>query len=81
MLVALLEARDAHQAALETARAENDLAREQPIWLRRRVLREIRSWRDPQTEKSLALVDVVSFSWTLLVVASGAATIQAAMGL
>lgn len=76
MLVALVEAREAHRPALQVAKAENELAHEVPVWRRRKVLHELRSWRDAETERSLAYVDVVLLSWTLLAFASGAVTIQ-----
>lgn len=78
MLVALVDTRDAHRAALQVQRVEEQLIREQPRLRRRRWRKEIRSWRDDQTERSLAYVDVVAFSWTLLVAASAAASTQAA---
>ncbi len=81
MLVALVDVREAHRAALEVQRVEEQLVREQPRLRRRRWRKEIRSWRDDQTERSLAYVDVVALSWTLLVAASAAASIQAGRGL
>jgi len=79
MLVALVDVRAAHRPALEVARAEDELVQEQSLLRRRGVRRELRSWRDSETEKSLAYVDAIAFSWTLLVVASGAASVQAAL--
>jgi hypothetical protein len=81
MLVGLVDVREAHRAALEVQRVEEQLVREQPRLRRRRWRKEIRSWRDDQTEHSLAYVDVVALSWTLLVAASAAASIQAGRGL
>jgi hypothetical protein len=73
MMLALVEARDAHKGALAWARAEDELVREHPRLRRRKVRRELVAWRDPDTDRSLAYVDVVLMSWTLLVCASAAA--------
>jgi hypothetical protein len=81
MLVALVDVREAHRAALQVQRVEEQLVREQPRLRRRQSRKEVRSWRDDQTERSLAYVDVVLFSWTLLVAASAAASIQAGVRL
>jgi len=81
MLVALVEMREAHRPALEVARAEDELVQQQPRLSRRRWRKELRSWRDNDTERSLAYVDAVAFSWTLLVFASGAASVQAGLDL
>lgn len=81
MLVALVDVREAHRAALQVQRVEEQLVREQPRLRRRRARKEVRSWRDDQTERSLALVDVVLFSWILLVAASAAASVQAGVRL
>lgn len=77
MMLALVEARDAHREALTWARAEDDLVHEQPRLRRRSTRKELRSWRDQGTDRSLAYVDVVLFSWSLLVCASGGATVSA----
>jgi hypothetical protein len=77
MLVALVDTREAHRAALAVQQVEEQLIREQPRLRRRRWRKEVRSWRDDQTDRSLAYVDVVAFSWTLLVAASAAASLQA----
>lgn len=79
MMLALVEARDAHREALTWARAEDDLVHEQPRLRRRSMRKELRSWRDQDTDRSLAYVDVVLFSWSLLVCASGGATASAVM--
>lgn len=79
MMLALVEARDAHREALTWARAEDDLVHEQPRLRRRSTRKELRSWRDQDTDRSLAYVDVVLFSWSLLVCASGGATASAVM--
>lgn len=81
MLVALVDTREAHRAALQVQQVEEQLVREQPRLLRRRWRKEVRSCRDDQTERSLAYVDVVAFSWTVLVAASAAASIQIGIGL
>ena len=81
MLLALVDAREAHRPALQVQHVEEQLVREQPRLRRRRWRREVRSWRDDQTARSLAYVDIVAFSWTLLVAASGAASIQTGVGL
>lgn len=80
-LIALVEVRVAHRYALQVARAEDELAGEQPLWRRRRTRRELRSWRDPETDKSLALIDAVLFSWALLMFAAAAATAKAMIAL
>lgn len=80
MLVALVDAKNAHQDALSWARAEDQLIKEQPRLRRRKVRKELRSWRDPETDRSLAYVDVVLLGWTLLVSAAAAATFQALAG-
>jgi hypothetical protein len=79
MMLALVEAREAHRGALEWARAEDQLVNEQPRLRRRSARRELASWRDPETDRSLAYVDVVLFSWTLLVVASAGASLSAVL--
>lgn len=76
MIVSLVEAKEAHHDALEWARAEEDLVNEQPRLRRRRARRELRSWRDPDTDRSLAYVDLILFSWTLLACASAGATVS-----
>lgn len=81
MLVALVEMREAHRPALEVAKVEDELVQQQPWLSRRRWRKEVRSWRDKETERSLAYVDLVAFSWVLLVCASGAASIQAGTNL
>lgn len=73
MMLALVAAKEAHKDALAWARAENELIKEHPRLRRRKVRRELRTWRDPDTDRSLAHVDVVLLSWTLLVCASAAA--------
>ena len=77
MMLALVEAKDAHRDALLWAQAEDELVHEQPRLSRRSARRELRSWRAPDTDRSLAYVDLVLFSWTLLVCASGGATMTA----
>jgi hypothetical protein len=79
MLVAVVDMREAHRPAIEVARTEEQLVREQPRLKRRRWRKELRSWRDPQTERSLAYIDLVAFSWTLLVFASATATFRASV--
>lgn len=81
MLVSLIDIREAHRPALQVQQLEDQLVREQPRRHRRRWRKEIRSWRDAQTERSLAYVEVVALSWTLLVAASGAASIKAGLEL
>jgi hypothetical protein len=73
MLLALVDARDAHKDALAWARTEDELVREHPRLRRRKVRNELVTWRDPDTDRSLAYVDIVLLSWTLLVGASAAA--------
>lgn len=77
MMLALVEARNAHREAFTWARAEDDLVQEQPRLRRRSTRKELRSWRDQGTDRSLAYVDLVLFSWSLLVCASGGATVSA----
>jgi hypothetical protein len=81
MMLALVEAKDAHREALIWARAEDELVSEQPRLRRRSARKELTSWRDPDTDRSLAYVDLVLFSWTLLVCASGGATMAAVVKL
>jgi len=81
MLIALIEMREAHRPALEVARVENELVQQAPRLSRRRWRKELRSWRDKETDRSLAYVDAVAFSWTLLVFASAAASFQAGLDL
>lgn len=81
MMLALVDARGAHREALVWARAEDELVNELPRLRRRSARKELTSWRDPDTDRSLAYVDGVLFSWTLLVCASGGATITAVMKL
>jgi len=76
MLLALIDAREAHRYALAWARAEDQLIKEHPRRRRRKVRKELVAWRDPDTDRSLAYVDVVLLSWTLLVCASAAAAID-----
>jgi hypothetical protein len=73
MMLALVEARDAHKDAIAWARAEDELVKELPRLRRRKVWKELVTWRDPDTDRSLAYVDIVLLSWTLLVGASAAA--------
>jgi hypothetical protein len=75
MLLALVDARQAHKHALAWARAEDELIKEQPRLRRRKVRKELTTWRDPDTERGLAYVDVALLSWTLLVCASAAGAI------
>lgn len=81
MLTSLVEVREVHRPALQVARTEDEIVSAERLWHRRSARRELRSWRDRETEKSLAYVDVVLLAWTLLVLASGAATIQAIIAL
>lgn len=81
MLIALVEMRQAHRPALEVARTEDELVQQEPRLSRRRWRKELRSWRDDETERSLAYVDAVAFSWMLLVFASAAASFQAGLDL
>jgi hypothetical protein len=74
-MLAVVDVRAAHKDALAWARAENELIKEQPRLRRRKVRKELASWRDPDTDRSLAYVDVVLLSWTLLLSASAAAAI------
>jgi hypothetical protein len=67
MMLALVDAREAHRDALAWARTEDDLVKEHPRLRRRKVRKELVTWRDPETDRSLAYVDVVLLSWTLLV--------------
>jgi hypothetical protein len=80
-LVALVDVRAADGHALQVDRAEDELAIEQPLWRRRRTRRELRSWREPETDRSLALIDAVLFSWALLMFAAAAATAKATIAL
>ena len=73
MMLALVEAKEAHKDALAWARAEDELVRETPRLRRRKVRKELVTWRDPDTDRSLAHVDLVLLSWTLLVCGSAAA--------
>lgn len=73
MMLALFDAREAHKDALAWARAEDELVREHPRLRRRKVRKELVTWRDPDTDRNLAYVDIVLLSWTLLVGASAAA--------
>ena len=72
MLLALIDTKASHTDALGWSRAEDELVREQPRLSRRRLRKELASSRDPNTERSLAYVDVVLVSWTLLFAASKA---------
>lgn len=74
-MLAVADVRAAHKDALAWARAENELIKEQPRLRRRKVRKELTTWRDPDTDRSLAYIDVVLLSWTLLLCASGAAAI------
>lgn len=80
-IVAIVDMREAHRPAIEVAKIEEQLVQEQPRFKRRRGRKELRSWRDDETERSLAYVDLVAFSWTLLVFASGVASVQAGVDL
>lgn len=80
-IVAIVDMREAHRPAIEVAKIEEQLVQEQPRFKRRRWRKELRSWRDDETERSLAYVDLVAFSWTLLVFASGVASVQAGVDL
>jgi len=75
MMLAVVHVRTAHRDALSWARAEDELIKEQPRRRRRRARKELATWRDPDTDRSLAYVDVMLLSWTLLVFASAAAAI------
>ena len=77
MMLALVDAKTAHKDALSWARAEEELIKEHPRLRRRSVRKELATWRDPDTDRSLAYVDVVLLSWTLLVVAAAVATFSA----
>jgi hypothetical protein len=54
MMLALVQAKEAHQDALAWARAEDELINEEPRLRRRRARKELTSWRDPDTDRSLA---------------------------
>ena len=77
MMLALVDAKTAHKDALAWARAEDELIKEHPRLRRGKVRKELRTWRDPDTDRSLAYVDVVLLSWTLLVVAAAVAAFAA----
>lgn len=65
---------DARRSAMDWWTAEDQLVAEHRLWWqRRRVRRELKSWRDPQTAKSIRHVEVALISWVLLLVASAAA--------
>jgi hypothetical protein len=81
MMLALVEARNAHPEALVWARAEDELVDQQARLSRRSARKELTFWRDPDTDRSPAYVDVVLFNWTLLICASGGATMTAVMKL
>lgn len=74
-MLAIFDVRAAHKDALAWARAEDELVKEQPRLRRRKVRKELATWRDPDTDRSLAYVDVVLLSWTLLLGASAAAVV------
>lgn len=79
-MLAVVDAREAHKDAVAWARAEDELVKEQPRLRRRKVRKELATWRDPDTDRSLAYLDVVVLSWTLLVCASAAAAIASLHG-
>lgn len=77
MVTSLRELRVSHRKALDWMQAEDALIDAERPWRRRRVRRELRSWRDPETHQGIAHVTAVLMSWVLLVVASAVALMVA----
>src|SRR5690349_7622384 len=57
--------------AVEWWNEESDLISETPRRKRRRMRRELRSWRDPALHRTIRDLNLAVASWTLLVTAAG----------
>ncbi|WP_310961260.1 hypothetical protein [Nocardioides terrisoli] len=67
--------------AVEWWTTEDELIAEAPRLKRRRMRRELRSWRDPEMHRTIRDLKLAVTSWTLLVVASAVAAYAAAVDL
>lgn len=60
--------------AVDWWNAEDALVAETPRRNRRRTRRELRSWRDPETHRTIRDLEIAIASWVFLVVAAVLAT-------
>lgn len=67
--------------ALDWWNTEDALVAEAPRLKRRRMRRELRSWRDPETHRRIRDLQLAITSWMLLVVAAALATYMAGVDL
>ncbi|RNL60667.1 hypothetical protein EFK50_20370 [Nocardioides marmoriginsengisoli] len=72
--LSLIDFGRSRKEAVEWWTAEDDLVAEAPRLRRRRMRRELRSWRDPEIHRTIRDLHLAVGSWTLLVVAAVLAT-------
>lgn len=79
--LSLMDFGASRKEAVEWWNAEDELIAEAPRLKRRRMRRELRSWREPQIHRSIRDLELTVASWMLLVVASSLAAYTALVAL